>query len=222
MKILVVEDSMKLARFLSRVLTEEGFAVDLCQRGSDALEQAQHGIYDLIVLDWMLPEVDGISVCRSLRRSGNNTPILMLTARGETRERVLGLDSGADDYLVKPFEVEELVARINALLRRASGMVRLRFDDLEIDKENRRVIIDGEPVALTLRESQLLLHLVHRLDRMTTRSELLAQVWNTSFDPGSNVLEVHISRLREKLGKHAWRVATVRGAGYVFRSHEPP
>ncbi len=201
MKILVVEDSMKLARFLSRVLTEEGFAVDLCQRGSDALEQAQHGIYDLIVLDWMLPEVDGISVCRSLRRSGNNTPILMLTARGETRERVLGLDSGADDYLVKPFEVEELVARINALLRRASGMVRLRFDDLEIDKENRRVIIDGEPVALTLRESQ---------------------VWNTSFDPGSNVLEVHISRLREKLGKHAWRVATVRGAGYVFRSHEPP
>ncbi|NLY94318.1 MAG: response regulator transcription factor [Myxococcales bacterium] len=222
MKILVVEDSMKLARFLSRVLTEEGFAVDLCQRGSDALEQAQHGIYDLIVLDWMLPEVDGISVCRSLRRSGNNTPILMLTARGETRERVLGLDSGADDYLVKPFEVEELVARINALLRRASGMVRLRFDDLEIDKENRRVIIDGEPVALTLRESQLLLHLVHRLDRVTTRSELLAQVWNTSFDPGSNVLEVHISRLREKLGKHAWRVATVRGAGYVFRSHEPP
>lgn len=222
MKILVVEDSMKLARFLSRVLTEEGFAVDLCQRGSDALEQAQHGIYDLIVLDWMLPEVDGISVCRSLRRSGNNTPILMLTARGETRERVLGLDSGADDYLVKPFEVEEFVARINALLRRASGMVRLRFDDLEIDKENRRVIIDGEPVALTLRESQLLLHLVHRLDRVTTRSELLAQVWNTSFDPGSNVLEVHISRLREKLGKHAWRVATVRGAGYVFRSHEPP
>jgi DNA-binding response OmpR family regulator len=219
-KILVVEDSMKLARFLSRVLTEEGFTVDLCQSGGDALEQAQRGIYDLILLDWMLPEVDGVTLCRTLRRSGNPTPILMLTARGETSERVLGLDAGADDYLVKPFEVEELVARVNALLRRASGMVRMRFDDLEIDKHNRRVAIGGEVVALTQREFQLLLHLVHRADRVCTRSDLLSQVWSTSFDPGSNVLEVHVSRLRDKLGKHAWRIVTVRGAGYLFRTHE--
>lgn len=219
--ILIVEDDPEIRQLVSELMRREGFEVEAAEDAA-AMDVILGRVRpDLVILDLMLPGEDGLSICRRLRAQ-HALPILMLTAKSDEIDRVVGLEMGADDYLVKPFEVEELVARINALLRRASGMVRLRFDDLEIDKENRRVIIDGEPVALTLRESQLLLHLVHRLDRVTTRSELLAQVWNTSFDPGSNVLEVHISRLREKLGKHAWRVATVRGAGYVFRSHEPP
>lgn len=221
MKILVVEDSLKLARFLSRALTEEGFTVDLCSNGADAMKQANSGLYELLILDWMLPEVDGVTVCRELRRAGNTTPILMLTARGETQERVLGLDAGADDYLVKPFELEELIARVNALLRRSRGFRRFRFGDLELDPEKGRALIDGEPLALTQREYQLLFYLAQRADKPTTRSDLYAHVWNMNFDPGSNLLDVHISRLREKLGAHAYRVSTIRGVGYQFLSGEP-
>lgn len=221
MKILVVEDSLKLARFLSRALTEEGFTVDLCSNGADAMKQANSGLYELLILDWMLPEVDGVTVCRELRRAGNTTPILMLTARGETQERVLGLDAGADDYLVKPFELEELIARVNALLRRSRGFRRFRFGDLELDPDKGRALIDGEPLALTQREYQLLFYLAQRADKPTTRSDLYAHVWNMNFDPGSNLLDVHISRLREKLGAHAYRVSTIRGVGYQFLSGEP-
>jgi len=221
MKILVVEDSLKLARFLSRALTEEGFTVDLCSNGADAMKQANSGLYELLILDWMLPEVDGVTVCRELRKAGNTTPILMLTARGETQERVLGLDAGADDYLVKPFELEELIARVNALLRRSRGFRRFRFGDLELDPEKGRALIDGEPLALTQREYQLLFYLAQRADKPTTRSDLYAHVWNMNFDPGSNLLDVHISRLREKLGAHAYRVSTIRGVGYQFLSGEP-
>lgn len=222
MKILVVEDSLKLARFLSRALTEEGFTVDICSNGADAMRQADTGLYELLILDWMLPEVDGVTVCRELRRAGNTTPILMLTARGETQERVLGLDAGADDYLIKPFELEELIARVNALLRRARGFRRFRFGDLELDPERGRALIAGEPLSLTQREYQLLFHLAQRADKPTTRSDLYAHVWNMNFDPGSNLLDVHISRLREKLGAHAYRVATIRGVGYRFISGDPP
>lgn|SRR5690554_2465889 len=221
MKILVVEDSLKLARFLSRALTEEGFTVDLCSNGADAMKQANSGLYELLILDWMLPEVDGVTVCRELRKAGNTTPILMLTARGETQERVLGLDAGADDYLVKPFELEELIARVNALLRRSRGFRRFRFGDLELDPDKGRALIDGEPLALTQREYQLLFYLAQRADKPTTRSDLYAHVWNMNFDPGSNLLDVHISRLREKLGAHAYRVSTIRGVGYQFLSGEP-
>lgn len=221
MKVLVVEDDAKVARFLGRVLREEGYAVDACATGEDAVKQASMGAYDVIILDWMLPDLDGLSVCRELRRAGLTTPILMLTARGEVGERVLGLEAGADDYLVKPFEIEELLARARALIRRASGFTRLRCSDLEIDRVGRRALLCGEPLDLTGREYALLLHLAHRQDRVATRSELLSQVWETSFDPGSNLVEVHISRLRDKLGHHAWMIETVRGSGYRLRSRKP-
>lgn len=213
-KVLVVEDDAKLSRFLVRVLVEEGYAADSCATGADALAQASSGIYDLLVLDWMLPDIDGLSVCRRLRQEGMTTPILMLTARGEVRERVLGLETGADDFLVKPFEVEELVARIRALVRRASGFAKLGVGPLELDRVGREVRLDGKALDLTSREYALLLDFVHHAEKVVTRTELLARVWGTSFDPGSNLVEVHVSRLRDKLGDHAWMIETVRGAGY--------
>ncbi len=218
----MVEDDRKVARFLTRVFVEEGYAVDVCSRGTDALTQAADGLYDLVALDWMLPDLDGLSVCRELRRGGFTAPILMLTARGETRERVLGLDAGADDYLVKPFEVEELLARVRALLRRATGHTSMSLGELQIDRQGRRVTVAGEAVDLTAKEYALLLHLAHRAGRAVPRSELLAQVWETTFDPGSNLVEVHVSRLRDKLGGAAWMIETVRGVGYRLRAEREP
>jgi DNA-binding response OmpR family regulator len=219
MRILVVEDDQKLASFLGRVLAEEGYSVDRCATGMDAIAQARTGVYELILLDWMIPDIDGLEVCRQLRRDGLSVPLLMLTARDQVRERVLALDAGTDDYLVKPFDVEELVARIHALLRRAKGHARLILGPLDIDRAQRRVLVDSEPLDLTTREMTLLLHIAHRVDRVVTRSELLSQVWSLRFDPESNVVEVHISRLRDKLGKHSWMIETVRGRGYRFRTH---
>jgi DNA-binding response OmpR family regulator len=213
-RVLVVEDDQKLARFLERVLVEEGYAVDRCASGADAVAHVRASAYDLVLLDWMIPDLDGIQVCRQLRRSGSSVPILMLTARDQVGERVLGLDAGADDYLVKPFEIEELLARIHALLRRSAGHAQLRLGALRIDRTGRRAVLDDRPLDLTSREFALLLHLAHRSDRVVTRSELLTSVWSIKFDPESNVVEVHMSRLRDKLGKHAWMIETVRGRGY--------
>ncbi len=221
MKVLLLEDDPKVARFVSRVLTEEGYAVDLCARGADAISQADSGVYDIIVLDWMVPDVDGLAVCRELRRKGCTTPILMLTARGETRERVLGLDAGADDFVVKPFEVEELVARVRALVRRGGGaLASLRCGPLVLDRAARRATIDGAALALTAREFALLLRLARRAGEVVTRTDLLGHVWETNFDPGSNLVEVHVSRVREKLGAHARMIETVRGLGYRLRTSE--
>jgi two-component system OmpR family response regulator len=213
----VLEDDQKLARFLARMLAEEGLATDLCATGVDAIAQAQACTYDLVVLDWMVPESDGLAVCRELRRSGCTAPILMLTARGETRERVLGLEAGADDYMVKPFEVDEFVARVRALFRRTTGFAAVRCGDLEIDRVARQAKVGGAPMSLTNREYALLLHLVHRAHRIVKRSDLLSQVWGMSFDPGSNIVEVHVSRLRDKLGDRDWMIETVRGVGYRLR-----
>ena len=220
MKVLVLEDDPKVARFVSRVLTEEGYAVDLCATGADALAQADLGVYEVLVLDWMVPEVDGLATCRELRRRGCSTPILMLTARGETRERVLGLDAGADDYLVKPFEVEELVARVKALVRRGAGFTTLRCGPLVLDRTARRATLAGTPVALTSREFALVLRLARRAGEVVSRTDLLGHVWETKFDPGSNLVEVHVSRVREKLGPFAWMIETVRGVGYRLREGE--
>jgi DNA-binding response OmpR family regulator len=221
-KVLILEDDQKLARFLSRVLSEEGFAVDLCARGVDAIAQAQGGLYDLIVLDWMVPETDGLTVCREIRRAGGTAPILMLTARGETWERVLGLKAGADDYLVKPFEVDEFVARVHALLRRTSGFAALRCGDLEVDLVARQTKLAGLVLTVTNREYAVLLHLLHHADRIVKRSDLLAHVWGTNFDPGSNLVEVLISRLRDKFGDRAWMIETVRGIGYRLQGQRAP
>jgi DNA-binding response OmpR family regulator len=218
LKVLVVEDNLKVARFLRRVLSDEGLVADSCADGEDAVQQLKQGAYDLVLLDWMLPGRDGLAVCRELRRTGSNMPILMLTARGELNERVLGLRSGADDYLVKPFEVEELVARIHALLRRTRGARRIAIGGVEIDLEKRGLLIDGAQVFLTGRELDVLLHLASRVDEVVTRGELLSRVWQMPFDPGSNVVDVQVRRLREKLGARASMVETVRGVGYRLRS----
>lgn len=221
MKVLVVEDDNKLARFLARMFAEEGWTADTCGRGTDALRQAASGVYDLVVLDWMLPDVDGVSICRALRQQAVATPILMLTARGELGERVMGLDAGADDYLVKPFEIEELLARVRALVRRGPGLVKFRIGQLEIDPVGRNVHLQGNLLHLTAREYALLLHLAQRRGRVVTRSELLVGVWGVAYDPGSNVVDAHMSRLRSKIGDHAALIETVRGIGYRLTEAAP-
>jgi DNA-binding response OmpR family regulator len=213
-KILVVEDNHKMLRFLRRVLVDEGYLVDTCTMGSDAIEQAVSGVYDLMVLDWMIPDPDGPSVCRQLRTGGCAIPILMLTARSELKERVVALNAGADDYLAKPFEVEELCARVKALLRRSNGNSRLVIGPIEIDRTLHQARLYGMTMELTDREFALLAHLVRNADAIVTRNDLLAQVWTKEFDPESNVVEVNISRLRIKLGPHARMLETVRGKGY--------
>jgi two-component system OmpR family response regulator len=220
LKVLIVEDDRKLARFLTRLLTEEGYAADTCHLGADAIRRALSGIYSIVLLDWMLPDVDGLQVCNELRRLGSRVPIVMVTARSELQERVLALDSGADDYVVKPFEPEELLARIRAILRRTTTAGMLERGPVKIDRFGRRVIIDDRPIELTSREYALLLHFVQNSHRVVTKTELLTSVWSTRFDPGSNVVEVHISRLREKLGVHANRIETVRGVGYRFHAED--
>jgi len=215
-KVLLLEDEDKLARFLRRVLSEEGFAVDVCERGPDAVAQAD-ATYGLLVLDWMVPDMDGLAVCRAIRGRGHVAPILMLSARGETRERVLGLEAGADDYMVKPFEVDEFVARVRALVRRTSGFGAMRCGRLVVDRVRREAVLDGMALVLTNREYALLLHMLHRVDQIVKRSDLLAHVWGMNFDPGSNLLDVHVSRLRDKFGDCAWMIETVRGVGYRLR-----
>ncbi|MGA3120371.1 MAG: response regulator transcription factor [Polyangiaceae bacterium] len=217
MKALVLEDDQKLARFLARVLSEEGLEVDLCARGVDAIAQAQGGMYDLIVLDWMVPETDGLAVCREIRRSGGVAPILMLTARGEISERVLALNAGVDDYMVKPFEVDEFAARVRSLLRRLSGFAALRCGELEVDPVSRQAKLADAVLTLTNREYAVLFHLLRRANQIVKRSDLLAQVWGMRFDPGSNLVDVHISRLRERFGDRAGMIETVRGVGYRLR-----
>lgn len=214
MKLLVVEDNPKVASFLVRALTEEGHVVDQVSDGQQALEQIEHVAYDAVVLDWMLPGLDGLAVCRAARDRGVRTPILMLTARGEVAEKVLGLDAGADDYLAKPFDLGELLARVRALGRRAGAPSTLRLGPLVIDPIARRAALDGRTVELTSRELALLAYLAQHAGRAVSRSELLQKVWSTSFDTTSNVVEVHVKNLRDKLGEHDALIETVRGVGY--------
>ncbi len=221
MKLLLVEDDPKVGQLLVRVLEEEGYEVAWCRSGAEALRLTRAATHDLVILDWMLPEGDGLEVCRDLRARGSEVPVLMLTARAETRERVLGLESGADDYVVKPFELDELLARVRALLRRTRATGRLRAGPLELDPVGRKAWLDGAPMTLASRELALLLYLVRHAGRAIGRAELLAEVWEMSFDPGTNVVEVHVSRLRDKLGAHAPMLATVRGVGYRLRAGEP-
>lgn len=223
MKALVVEDDAKVARLLGRALSEEGYAVDTCASASEAIQQATAVAYDTVVLDWMLREGDGLSVCRALRQAGSAVPILMLTARGEVSERVLGLNAGADDYLVKPFHIDELLARVRSLERRAGGgYATMRVGPLELRRIERRALLGGQQLELTAREYALLLHLAYRVDRIATRSDLLTQVWESRIDPGSNVVDVHVSHLRDKFGDEAWMIETVRGQGYRLRSRREP
>lgn len=221
-KVLIVEDDAKLARFLAKILAEEGYGTQVCRSGGDGLNQARTGAYDLVLLDWMLPDLDGLSVCRAIRETGLGVPVLMLTARGELQDRVLGLETGADDYVVKPFEVEELLARVRALSRRSAGFASMQLGALTIDRLKHVVLVEGRALELTAREYALLLTLAFRPERIVTRAEILARVWETTNDPGTNVVEVHISRMRDKLGEYAWMIETVRGSGYRLRASRVP
>jgi DNA-binding response OmpR family regulator len=222
MKVLLVEDDRKLQRFLMRALEEEGYVVDACRTGDDAIQQATAIAYELIVLDWMLPEKDGLSVCRELRRLGSRTPIVMLTARGEVGERVTALDAGADDYVTKPFHLDELLARIRALLRRGSSLPEVvRVGPISLDFRAHVAHVDGTKLDLTAREFSLLAMLARNAGRVVTRSEILSHVWQLTRDPGSNVIEVNIRNLRDKLGAAADRLETVRGQGYRLTLVDP-
>jgi two-component system OmpR family response regulator len=221
MKILVVEDDRKVAKFLQRTLSEEGYTTDVCSSGGDALNQVRTGIYSLVVLDWMIPSMDGLSVCRELRRSGSNLPILMLTALGELGERVMALKAGVDDYIVKPFEIEELLARVAALLRRSLGQRVLKVGALEIDRIDRKVTLAGKALELSTREFDLLVFLANNAGKVVKRSKLMTEVWSTQLDSQSHLIDVGINRLRAKMGAHEWMIETIRGRGYMLRADPP-
>lgn len=220
-KILVVEDDRKLAELLGRVLTEDGYETLTAHSKEAALVAIAAASPDLMVLDRMLPDGDGLELCAAFARAGRATPILVLTALGELGDRVEGLDRGADDYVIKPFEIPELLARIRALLRRSTAPIR-QIGGLRLDFRGRRVLTVGEPVDLTAREFDLLAHLVEAEGVVLSRAQLLSAVWGIQHDPGTNLVEVHVSRLRSKLGASAVMIETVRGGGYRLRREGPP
>ena len=221
MRVLVVEDEKKTASFIRKALQAEGFAVDVCYNGDDALAAARIAPFDGIVLDIMLPGRDGLSVLRLLREHKNATPVLLLSARGEVNERVEGLDAGADDYLPKPFELAELIARVRALTRRSAENKSniLRVADLVLDTITHRAQRGGTDIELTAREYRLLEFLMRSTGRLCGRMMILEKVWDYDFDPGTNLVDVYIMRLREKIDAdfEPKLLHTVRGSGYVLK-----
>jgi DNA-binding response OmpR family regulator len=216
MKLLLVDDDATLVAALRRGLTAEGFSVEVAADGREALWRGREGGYDLILLDIMLPGANGYRVCAELRRSGVRTPILMLTAKDGDLDEAEGLDTGADDYLRKPFSFPVLVARVHALLRRAAlgDPPPLEVGTLRLDLRARRVVDDGAEVPLTAREFALLTYLIRRAGRVVSKADILAGVWDDAFEGDPNVVEVYVARLRRKLGTGAARIETVRGMGY--------
>lgn len=219
MNILVVDDEPKVAGFLRQGLEEEGHRVAIAHDGEEAISLAGGGAYELVILDVMLPKQDGLAVCRQLREAGSDVYILMLSALGETTDRVAGLRQGADDYLAKPFAFDELLARVVAFERRTQrdrgGP--LTAGDLRLDPLRRTVERDGQPIALTNREFELLAYFMHHPGEVLSRDRLAAAVWQMDFDPGTNVVDVYVAYLRKKLEKAGARpIQTVRGEGYRF------
>lgn len=214
-----------MAGFIKKGLTETGYSVDLAETGAAAESLASENDYDLIVLDVMLPDQNGLDTARHLRRDGYEGPILMLTALSGTKDKVHGLDAGADDYLTKPFAFEELAARIRALLRRKSGGGAhsvLRYADLEMNLVSRKVVRGAQDISLTPREFSLLEYLLRHVERPVTRTELTEHVWDVHFDSESNVVDVYINMLRKKVDQPFGRrlIQTVVGVGYVLREKE--
>ena len=228
MKILIVEDEPKTGEYLRQGLNEAGFVADLASNGSDGLHLALHGEYDLVILDVMLPELDGWQVLASLRRRGLDMPVLFLTARDQVEDRVKGLELGADDYLVKPFSFAELLARVRTILRRGRGggldSNVLRVADLELDLLRRRVTRGGNRIDLTAKEFGLLELLMRRQGEVLPRSLIASQVWDMNFDSDTNVIEVAMRRLRLKVddGQPVKLIQTVRGMGYVLEVPQEP
>ena len=225
MRILVIEDNPKMAAAISQGLREQGFAVDAAHTGFEGEEQAAANAYDAIVLDLMLPDRDGLDVCRSLRRRGLKVPILILSAISATSDKVTGLNAGADDYLGKPFEFDELVARVRALLRRgqATEATVLRVGDVELDLTKRTVKRGGKEIPLTNKEFALLEYFMRKSERVLTRAQIGEHVWDMNFDPTSNVIDVYVSMLRRKVDKgfESPLIHTIIGRGYMFSLTKP-
>jgi two-component system copper resistance phosphate regulon response regulator CusR len=225
MRVLIVEDDPQVAELLLRALRDAAWAPDVAATGSAALDALAMNEYDLAVLDVGLPDMDGFEVCRRWRRRGGRTPILILTARGALNDRVTGLDAGADDYLGKPFEIEELLARLRALARRPREALgpTLQLEDLELDTNGRFARRDGEIIRLTAREYALLEYLMRNPGRVLSRAQILEHVWDDNFDPVANAIDVLVGRVRRKLSPHGQRplVHTIRGMGYLLAARAP-
>ncbi|AKU24124.1 response regulator transcription factor [Massilia sp. NR 4-1] len=220
MKALLVEDEQRIASFVCAGLREQGFLVDHCEDGNLGYDYALAREYDVILLDVMVPGRDGLSILKGLRREGRNTPVILLTARNELDDRLQGLNLGADDYLAKPFFVEELVARIHALLRRVSGERQnvLSVGPLKLDRLSRVAEVDGRPVELTSREFNLMEYLMRSPGRVYARTQILEHVWGYDFEPQTNMVDVCIQRLRKKLNlPDSVAIEAVRGVGYRLR-----
>jgi two-component system, OmpR family, response regulator len=221
MRLLLIEDDAEAVEYLARALDESGHEVDVAVDGRAGMERALGGGHDLIIADRNLPHADGLSIVQALRSSGSNVPVLVLSALGSVDDRIEGLRAGGDDYLIKPFAFEELLARIEALLRRGQGaaVTRLKVGDLELDLLARTVTRAGKRIDLTAKEFQLLEYLMRRQGQVVTRSMLLEGVWDLHFDPQTNIIDVHMSRLRAAVDRDFPRplIHTVRGAGYVLR-----
>jgi two-component system, OmpR family, response regulator len=221
MKVLLVEDEKKIASFVRKGLEAQGFVVDVSHHGDDGYAMASSHPYDALVLDIMLPGRDGLSILRNLRERKVALPVILLTARSELNERLEGLNLGADDYLTKPFHIEELIARIHAVTRRASGASQSVLDvsDLSMNLLTRKVARGGHAIELTAREFSLLEHLMRSPGRVLTRVEICERVWEYNFDTGTNLVDVYIQRLRKKVdGTHAVKlIETIRGVGYRIK-----
>jgi len=221
MRILIIEDEGKIAAFLKRGLKEEGYAVDVAADGEQGHFLASTQEYDLIILDIMLPGMDGISLCRKLRSEGNEVKILILSARDKVKEKVLGLDAGADDYLTKPFAFEELLARVRALLRKreAGSPTKLQVADLSMDLLTHKVMRAGREIELTAKEFSLLEYLMLNAGTVVTRTMIAEHVWDVNFDTFTNVIDVYMSYLRDKIDRKFPKklIRTVRGRGYVIK-----
>jgi DNA-binding response OmpR family regulator len=220
MRLLLVEDDSRLARVVTRGLQEQSYAVDIVSNGNEALYQIEINDYDLVVLDVMIPGKDGFAVCREIRSLGKRVPVLMLTARDAVDDRIQGLDSGADDYLTKPFEFRELLARLRALLRRPEHLnpSQICVGDLVLDSASQTARRGNRAISLTSKEYAFLEFLARNANRVVGRSEIAEHVWDESFDPFSNLIEVYVNRLRRKLGDDdgAPLLQTRRGSGYIL------
>jgi two-component system OmpR family response regulator len=223
MRILVIEDDVEAAAYMVKGLRESGYIVDHAGDGKEGLVHAMSGVYDALIVDRMLPQVDGLSIIQAIRAAGNKTPVLILSALSAVDDRVRGLKAGGDDYLTKPYAFSELLARLEVLMRRAGGdssvVTKLRLADLEMDLLARTVVRGGQKLDLQPREFMLLEYLLRNSGHVVTRTMLLEHVWDYHFDPQTNVIDVHISRLRQKIDKNFPKplLHTIRGAGYSLR-----
>ncbi|MDO7906283.1 response regulator transcription factor [Paenibacillus sp. JX-17] len=225
MRILIVEDELHLAEALTQILRKQHYSVDAVHDGRTGLDYALTGIYDLLLLDIMMPEMDGISVLKSLRGKGMATPVILLTAKGEDEDKITGLDHGADDYVAKPFSSGELLARIRAVLRRRGEMIPedgLRFGDIELNASSLRLTVKGKDIKLNPKENELLELLISRRQAITSKEQIIEKLWGFDSDVEHNNVEVYISFLRKKLTflNSDVRISTIRGVGYVLEVND--